>query len=90
MLKIVANGKKNRDRVILAAGLSQRENMRKRKLMLKRLALTLACASTLALVVVIFDYQPLRDPGFESVQRYKRCPAGTRWHETNRLCLPAK
>lgn len=58
--------------------------------MLKHLALTLACASTLALVVVIFDDKPLRDQGFESVQRYKRCPAGTRWHESNRLCVPTK
>ena len=58
--------------------------------MQKHLALTLACASTLALIVVIFDYKPLSDPGFESVQRYKRCPAGTRWHESNRQCMPTQ
>jgi hypothetical protein len=58
--------------------------------MQKHLILKLACVSTLAWVVVIFDYKPLLDQGFESVQRYKRCPAGTRWHETNRLCMPAK
>jgi hypothetical protein len=58
--------------------------------MLKNLALTLACVSTLMLVVVVCDYKPLNDPGFESVQRYKRCPEGTRWHESNRQCMPTR
>jgi len=58
--------------------------------MKNRLALQLAYISVFSLVVAIVDTKPFDEPGFEKIQRIKKCDKGYQWEQSTRTCVPKR